>query len=203
MATSEADMPESTESLTNTLQSNWRMFLVAGVVIAAFGVFAMLSPLLTGISIALLVGLLLVGSAVLHFVGAFRGQGWRGFVWQVVLGVVTLIAGGAVLLNPAFGLATLTLLVIGYLLATGVVEVVMGLQLRGEKYWVWTVASGVVGIALAAMLWLGFPTTALWAVGVLFGANLLVTGTSMVALALGARSLTETTTEPAAGVGGV
>lgn len=192
------------ESLSNTLQSNWKMLLVAGVAISVLGVIAMLSPFLTGISVTVLVGWVLIGGAALQFVGALRGQGWTGFMWQIALGVVSLLAGIAVLLNPVFALATLTLLVIGYLLASGVVEIVMGLQLRGEAYWVWSVASGVVGVVLAALLWLGFPTTALWAVGVLFGVNLLSTGISMAVLALGARNLTNSSpAEPTRDVGGV
>ncbi|SFL33319.1 Uncharacterized membrane protein HdeD, DUF308 family [Halogranum rubrum] len=204
MATSDADIMGSNDSLTSTLQSNWRMLLIAGIAVTVLGLVATLAPFLVGISIALLVGVLLVGSAVFHFIGAFRGRGWKGFVWQIALGVVTLIAGAAVLLNPMFGLMTLTLLVIGYLLASGVVEVVMGIQLRGERYWGLSIVSGLIGIALAVMLWIGFPSTALWAVGVLFGVNLLVTGGSMIALALGARGLaTPSDAEPATGVGGV
>jgi uncharacterized membrane protein HdeD (DUF308 family) len=192
------------EPLSNTLQSKWKWLLVAGVAVSVLGFVAMVSPFLTGISVTVLVGWVLIGGAVLQFVGAFRGRGWKGFLWQVALGTLSLIAGVAVLLNPVFALATLTLLVIGYLLASGVVEIVMGFRLRGEAYWAWSVASGVIGVALAVLLWLGFPTTALWAVGVLFGVNLLSTGLSMVMLAFGARGLTTPSpTESASEVGGV
>jgi uncharacterized membrane protein HdeD (DUF308 family) len=157
------------------------------------GLVATFAPFLTGISIASLVGVLLVVGGALQLVGALRGEGWRGFVWQIVLGGLSLIAGLTVFLNPLLGLVTLTLLVIAYLVASGVVEVVMGLKLRGEPNWAWTIASGVIGILLGVMLWVGFPSTALWAVGVLFGVNLLVSGVSMVALALGARSYSRAT----------
>lgn len=192
------------ESLENGLRSNWRPLFVAGVVVALLGLFATLAPFLTGLSITTLVGVFLIAGGALQIVGAFRGTGWRGFVWQIAVGAITLLAGFVVFLNPLFGLLTLTLLVIGYLFASGIVEVVMGLRLRGERNWLWSVVSGLVGIALALLLWAGFPSTALWAVGVMFGVNLLVTGTSMVALALGARSLSDSVdTGAAPGVGGV
>jgi uncharacterized membrane protein HdeD (DUF308 family) len=195
---------KSNESLGSSLQSNWRLLLISGIIVAIFGLFAAIAPFLTGLSITTLVGVLLIGGGLIQVVGAFRGEGWRGFVWQIALGVVTLVAGFGVFLNPLFGLMTLTLLVIGYLFATGVVEIVMGLRLRGEKNWMWTVVSGVIGIFLALLLWAGFPSTALWAVGLLFGVNLFVTGASMVALALGARSLSKSVdTGAAPGVGGV
>lgn len=193
----------SERALSDELQSRWRLLLVAGVVIALMGLVAAVAPFLTGVSIASLVGILLVVGGALQLLGALRGEGWRQFVWQIVLGGLSLVAGITVFLNPLFGLATLTLLVIAYLIASGVVEVVMGLRLRGEPNWAWTIASGVVGILLGAMLWAGFPSTALWAVGVLFGVNLLLSGISMIALALGARGLSRATDTSTLGAGEV
>jgi uncharacterized membrane protein HdeD (DUF308 family) len=203
-STTTSSETDTTLELSNTLRDNWRPLLYAGILLAAVGLIAIVTPFLTGISITMLVGALLVVGGLFHFVGAFRGQGWTGFVWQIVLGVVSVVAGAIVLLNPIFGLLTLTLAVIGYLFASGIVEIVMGLRLRGEKNWLWSVVSGVIGIALGVMLWAGFPSTALWTVGVLFGVNLLMTGISMVAIGLGGRSLTEAEdSSQVAGAGGI
>ncbi|SEP06102.1 Uncharacterized membrane protein HdeD, DUF308 family [Halogranum amylolyticum] len=203
-STTDYSEPDTSDELSNTLRDNWRPLLYAGVLLAATGLIAILAPFLTGISITMLVGVLLVVGGLFHFVGAFKGQGWAGFAWQIALGVIGVVAGAIVLLNPIVGLLTLTLAVIGYLVASGVVEIVMGLRLRGEKNWLWSVLSGVLGIVLGAMLWAGFPSTALWTVGLLFGINLLTTGVSMVAVALGGRSLAETEdSSQFAGAGGV
>lgn len=203
---STTEYPESNTNVTlsNTLQGNWRPLLYAGIVLSVIGLIAIVAPFLTGISIAMLVGALLVVGGLFHFVGAFKGQGWAGFVWQILLGAIGVVAGLVILFNPLFGLLTLTLVVIGYLFASGVVEILMGYRLRGEKNWFWSVVSGVLGIALAVLLWSGFPSTALWAVGLLFGINLFLTGTSMVAIALGGRTADEPTESgPVAGAGGV
>ncbi|WP_410767356.1 HdeD family acid-resistance protein [Haloferax sp. DFSO60] len=177
----------SDSSLATSLKNSWRWLLAAGAIIAVLGVIALFAPFITGISLTFLVGVLLIGGGILHFASAFRGQGWGGFIWQMLLGFIGVIAGLALLLDPVLGLVTLTLLVIAYLFVSGVVEIVMGIRLRGERNWFASVASGAIGILLAALLWVGFPSTAAWAVGVLFGVNLLVTGISMVFIALGAR----------------
>lgn len=182
----------SSESTSNTLQANWRWLAVAGVLIALFGLVATLAPFFTGLSISLLLGILLVVSGVLHFVGVFSASGWTGAIWQIFLGVVTLGAGLLIFFNPLAGLLTLTLLVIAYLLVSGVVEIVMGLRLRDEPNWFVGVVSGSIGVLLAVMLWVGFPSTALWAVGVLFGVNLLVTGATMAIFAYSARNAAAT-----------
>jgi uncharacterized membrane protein HdeD (DUF308 family) len=51
--------------------------------------------------------------------------------------------------------------------------------------------SGGVSLLLAVLLWAGFPSTALWAVGVLFGVNLLSTGVTLVALGVTSRRSAE------------
>lgn len=48
--------------------------------------------------------------------------------------------------------------------------------------------SGVVNLVLAAMILGGFPATAAWALGLLVGINLIVSGSALVAIALQARA---------------
>lgn len=159
-----------------------RNLLVVGVLLVVLGLLAVLFPLFTGVSLALLFGALLLVGGVVHLANAFSARGWTGAVVQVLLAVLYGVAGVAMLANPVLGLTTLTLLLIIYFLVDGVVEIVMGIQLRGEPRWGWVVASGVLSLLVAVLLWVGFPSTAAWAVGLLFGINLLGTGIAMVLL---------------------
>ena len=59
--------------------------------------------------------------------------------------------------------------------------------------WGWMLASGIVDLVLAAIIFAGLPGTAAWAIGLLVGINLLFGGISMIAMALHARA-----SEPAA-----
>ena len=43
--------------------------------------------------------------------------------------------------------------------------------------------SGVIALVLGLMIWRQWPVSGLWAVGILVGVDLLMTGISMVALA--------------------
>ncbi len=44
--------------------------------------------------------------------------------------------------------------------------------------------SGILGFLLGFIIWRGWPVSGVWAVGILIGVDLLVTGCSMVALAM-------------------
>jgi len=49
-------------------------------------------------------------------------------------------------------------------------------------------ASGIIDLVLAAMIWAGLPSTAAWAIGLLVGINMLFGGAAMIAMAMHARS---------------
>lgn len=181
------------------LRTSWRALAVGGGLIALLGVLAMLLPLITGLAVSIVFGGLLVVGGVVHVAHAFSAQAWDGFVWQVLLAVVYTFAGITLLANPVVGLTTLTILLIVYFLVAGVVELGIGLQLREGANWAWAVGSGVVSILLAVLLAIGFPATAVWAVGLLFGINLLATGLSMILLAMDARTATDAPGVDAAG----
>ena len=164
----------STESMQTQLQ---RGGVVGGVLLALLGLLALFTPFLTGLALSILLGAALVVGALVHVAAAFSAGSAMNVVWQVVLGVVYGAVGIAILANPVLGLTTLTVLIIAFFLAEGILQ--LGWAAAGEGSRLWLGLSGVISLLLAGMLLVGFPATALWAVGVLFGVNLLVTGISM------------------------
>lgn len=170
----------SSSYMSTAVGDQKRMFTVVGIVLAALGVLAILFPFVTGVSLSILLGVLLVVGALLHVAAAFSAPGWTGSLVQVGLGLLYAIAGVSLLANPVLGLTTLTLLLVAYFFVEGVALIVMGLLTRTEKGWIWSAVSGVISILLAAMLFAGFPSTAAWAVGLLFGVHLLSTGIGLV-----------------------
>ncbi len=161
--------------------------MIAGLIIAILGVLAVIFPFVTGLSLAILLGAILIIGALVHVSHAFSAGSPRNVLGQVILAVLYGFAGIAFMANPVVGLATLTLLAIGFLLVDGIVEIAWGLRSRGQPGAMWLLTSGGISLLLAGFLWLRFPTNAIWAIGVLLGVNLLVTGVSMVLVGGGTR----------------
>ena len=65
----------------------------------------------------------------------------------------------------------------------GISKVVFALTIRPFPNWGWVLASGLVGIVLALILWANLPVTALWLVGVLLGLQLISVGAAIAYLA--------------------
>lgn len=190
-----------TDEVSNkySLERGWRTLAMAGGVIGLLGLLAIAFPLVTGLSVTIALGALLVLSGIIHGAHVITAHGWRGRTWQLVLGAVSVVAGLVVLATPAIALVSLTFLLIAYLLVDGVAELWAATQLSGQPGRGTVVASGIISLVLAGLLWVGFPADAAWALGLLVGASLFVTGLSMIAIAFGAREgedVTPPATEP-------
>ena len=101
------------------------------------------------------------------------------------------IGAGVVLLAwPVGGAVSLTLVLIVFFLIQGVASIMYAMvhrqQLSGR--WGWMLASGIVDLILAAMIFAGLPGTAAWALGLLVGINMLFGGSALIAMALHARA---------------
>ena len=181
------------------LAANRTLVMAVGVLLALLGIVAILSPFVSGVALTLVFGALLVAGAVFQTASAFAARKWSGFLFAVLLAALYAVAGVVLLVNPTLGLVTLTLLLGVYFLAEGVIELLMGLRIRANSNWGWMLFSGVVSLLLSSLILLEFPTSAAWAVGLLFGVNLLTSGVAMASLAMAATP--ESTTTGAGTVG--
>jgi len=165
-------------------------WLVAlGVVTVIAGLLSMASPLLSGLGVTVLIGIAMVIAGVARTVGAFHagsfGQGALAFIG----GILTFVAGMLLVARPGIGLATLTLLLGGYLLVDGIAGAVLAFHVRPEKGWGWMLFSAVMAVVLGFLLLKEWPLSGLWAIGTLVGINLLFTGFSIISVGSAARAL--------------
>jgi uncharacterized membrane protein HdeD (DUF308 family) len=88
------------------------------------------------------------------------------------------------------GTLTLTIVVGAYFLAEGVTTIMYALEHRRElsDRWSWLLVAGIMDLLIAAVIIVGLPGSALWAVGLLVGINLLFGGASLIGMALAARN---------------
>jgi uncharacterized membrane protein HdeD (DUF308 family) len=103
--------------------------------------------------------------------------------------VLAIGAGIILLARPVQGTLTLTIVVGAYFLAEGVTTIMYALEHRRElsERWSWLLVAGIVDIVIAGLIISGLPGSALWAVGLLVGINLLFGGASLIGMALAAR----------------
>lgn len=182
--TSTSTMPAQLRSRI-AKHSGW--FLALGIFWIVAGIAAILVPVIASIAVELLVGSFLLVGGVLQIVHSFRLSGWKSTLFYLALGVLSVLAGVLLVLNPLAGLFTLTLVLAAFFVAEGALQSVAALNMRGESHWVWLLISGLLGIAVGVLIFLGLPATAFWALGVLAGIDLISTGIALTTISIGVR----------------
>jgi uncharacterized membrane protein HdeD (DUF308 family) len=94
------------------------------------------------------------------------------------------------LLYPLSGAFSLTIVLTVFLTFEGIASIMLALNhSRGfSGRWGMLLFSGVVDLILAGIIFWGLPGTALWAIGLLVGINMLFGGIALISMALHARS---------------
>jgi uncharacterized membrane protein HdeD (DUF308 family) len=177
-------------AVVSTIHEHWVLFLVEGIILLVLGAAAIIVPVIATLAFTLFIGWLFLISGVVGLITTFWMRNAPGFWWSLLSGVVGIAAGIVLILWPISGTVSLTLVLIAFFVVEGIATLMYAfehrVQLSGR--WGWMLASGIVDLILAGIIFAGLPETATWALGLLVGINLLFGGTAMIAMALAARS---------------
>jgi len=182
------------------VRDHWVLFLIQGVVMAILGLFAVTAPVIATLAVDIYAGWLFLISGIVGIITLFtRQQNISSFLWTLVAAALALAVGVLLIWRPAAGILSLTLLLIGFFIAEGVVQILAAFKYRSAvgNAWTWMLFSGIVDLVLAAIILMGWPGTATWTLGLLVGINLFMSGLALVMTSLACRSLTEAA-EPSA-----
>ena len=160
-----------------------------GIVLIALGVASVLAPAVAGSALMIVIGFILLLAGIVAIVRELKAEASKEKTMGLILGIITALAGIAVIGHPLFGLAFLTLLLVGYFVVEGVWKIVVSFRYKPATGWKWLLASGALSLILGLLIWSQWPVSGMWAVGVLVGVNLLGTGLALVTLASTLKSL--------------
>jgi len=168
----------------DAVQERRAWFIGLGIVLVLLGALAIAVPFVATLATTLFIGWLLLISGIVHGVHALQNRRWAGFPWALLSSILYIIAGVLIILNPVVGTLTLTLVLAMFFLINGFVKLVRGLQHRATGVWGWMTADGVISLLLGGLILARWPSTAVWAIGLLVGIDFVVSGASMLMLAL-------------------
>jgi uncharacterized membrane protein HdeD (DUF308 family) len=154
-----------------------------GVLLIIAGVLAVLMPGIAALATALVFGWVLLCAGGFEIAYAIQTRASKGFGWKLASGLLTLLLGFGILLMPLAGVASLALLVGGFLFAGGIARAALAMRLKPRRGWGWVLFDGVLSIVLALLIALGWPQSSLAIIGLLTGLSLLSTGIWRIMLA--------------------
>lgn len=182
-------------TLTETIKKDAKTSKWVGILLVIAGFLALIAPLGAGLSLTMMIGALLLISGGAQLVLVFKAGSFGEGILLALFAILSLIAGGYMISQPVAALASLTLFLAAYFIASGVVQAFGAFGARPESGWGWLLFSGVVSVILGVMIWRQFPLSGVWAVGTLVGVQFLMSGWTLIAIGGMARNAVEVAQE--------
>jgi uncharacterized membrane protein HdeD (DUF308 family) len=191
MSMNQPNVEQIQRAVASSLHEHWRLFLVEGIVLVVLGLLAIVVPPIATLAVEILFGWLFLVSGILGLITTFWMRNAPGFWWSLLSAALGVAAGIVLLARPMSGVLTLTLILIVFFTIEGVASIMYALEHKRELTgrWGFMLASGIVDLIVAAIILMGLPGTAAWAIGLLVGINLVFGGSALIAMALHARDL--------------
>jgi uncharacterized membrane protein HdeD (DUF308 family) len=173
------------------IKKHARLALIIGILMVICGVLAIASPLAAGVYVTILVGLMLAFGGIAQCFLAFRAGAFGKGLMIFIVGALTAVAGFFLFNQPLEGLVSITLLLAAYFVVTGIFELISAFQMRPAGGWGLMLFNGVVTLLLGIMIWSQFPLSGVWAVGILFGVKLIMSGWALISIGRSVRGATD------------
>lgn len=171
------------EAMRETVKRYSLWYLIQGVLLVVAGVLAIIAPVFASLGVVVLLAWILIISGVLQGIGLIGARHVPHFWLQLISAVLAVLIGVLLLRSPGGGLLIMTMLLIVYFMVEGISKVIFALTIRPFPSWGWVLASGLVGIVLAFLLWANMPLTSDWLLGLMLGVLLVSEGTALTYLA--------------------
>ena len=157
------------------------------IVLILLGILALALPAATSFGVARILAWLLFFDGIAQLFYAFRSQGVGRIIWKVLVALLYIGGGIYLLLNPLVGMAGLTLMLAVFFCAEGIMDLIAYLSGPKSSGSHWLLLHSIVTLLLGLMIWRRWPSSSLWAVGILAGVSILLSGMTRLFLALATR----------------
>lgn len=171
----------------NEIRHTWGWLLALGICMILLGAVALAITPAATIGTTVVLGWLLVISGIVEAVHGFQARRSHSLFLHLIGGVLGVLVGLLVVTHPVGGALALTLLFASFLTVIGLFRIIAALKLK-LPHWGWSVFDGSITLLLGLLVWAGWPSSAMWFIGMAVGISLLLRGWSYVMFALALRS---------------
>lgn len=165
-------------------------FTILGILLIILGIAAIAFPLVTTIAAKIFLGWLFLIGGIVQIVHAFSTQKWSEFFLDLLIGVLYVFVGAWLAFFPLTGILTLTIVLAVMFIIQGALELGMAFRMRPQQGWGWMLFAGIIAILAGLLIIAELPSSATWAIGLLVGINLIVSGFAYLLLPMAAGKTT-------------
>jgi uncharacterized membrane protein HdeD (DUF308 family) len=170
------------------LRAKWGWIVALGVVYLVAGFIALGSVVAATAASVLVVGVMMIIAGVFEVISAFQVKTWGKFILWLLLGVLYIVAGFVAFDNPFLTAVWLTLILGAALVASGIMRIYLGFNMKAGSPWIWVVVSGLITLVLGLIILAHWPFSAVYTLGIFLGVDLVFAGASWIGLGLGLKN---------------
>ena len=163
-------------------------FLVEGIFVLIVGMLLLILPQVSTLALSLMISVALILAGIYKFISSIIRRDEIEKSWlSATIALLMIVTGAYLTIRPLFNLFLLTMGVGIYFVLEGVNSMVMAFESKGVlKHWWVGLLAGLAQFALAFIILLGLPGTALFTIGVLIGVSMLLSGIALISVYTGA-----------------
>jgi uncharacterized membrane protein HdeD (DUF308 family) len=162
----------NTSEPASAIRGVWWLVLIRGILAILFGLFALFAPGTALLALVFVFGAYAIIDGITAIIAGIRHRAEEShWIWHVVQGVVSLIAGIVAFTWPGVTVLAILFVIAFWSIVNGVAQIVESFTMRkmGASTWGWMLAGGIVsvifGIVLVTQPGAGLITL-LWLVGI-------------------------------------
>ncbi len=167
----------------------WGWFVALGIVLIALGVIAWFEVVAVTLVSTIFIGAALLVGGIVELVHAFATKDWSHFLLNALIGVLWIVGGGLIMLEPVAGTLVLTIMIAAALVVGGIIRGVIAIQHREMQGWWLLLLGGIVSVVVGVMLYATLPWSGLWVLGTLVAVELVINGVAWLQFGLGLRRI--------------
>lgn len=171
------------------VRRNWIGFVALGLLMVVSGVLALIWPASATIGTNVILSVLIGVTGVAQMIHAFKTEGWKGAVFEFIVGLAKLVGAAFLFLNPIAGAFAMTIIIAVIFIVSGFAKTALAFAVRPLDGWGWTLLSGLVSLACGIWIFLTVAPSFFVVPGVVVGVTLLFEGFASIGVGLKARAL--------------
>ncbi len=162
---------------------------LTGAVLTLLGCLAFAAPSVAGTWVIGVIGVVLLIAGIIQLLTGWWAERWSQRISPIIIGLVSTVSGIGLLTEPWIGSQMVIWVMSIFFVAGGVWKMVTAFSYRPAKGWLLLFFSGVIAVGLGYWMFTRTGEEALEIIGILAGIDFLLTGISILAIAITVRQL--------------
>lgn len=175
-------------SALRQLKENATWYFILGIGLIILGTIALFYAYTATIISVVVFGTLLTFGGIFEAIKAFTVNKWKNFFLHLFLSALYLIAGIFIIAQPTLNAVTLTLLLAIFFIISGIAKIVFAAT-QNIPHKTLVMLNGILALILGILIWIQWPYSGFWVLGMFLGIDLIFTGFTWIQLSMMAKNM--------------